>query len=712
MIQALPTVALTAVATRPSLAVPAADLEEFLRLPLALEEGKPGPRAVVNGYLRAFELIAEAATVQEGCAQAAREFRGCRGFSRGNLYTLYSLYKKGGRKRDSRGQLTGPTYEPGDWRCLLPNYSPGKGSQPIEFIDHLVGLKARTTRKDIVAGIRQVLIDEWLHGTHIPGYGTAEAWYRERGRFMPDARRLVRDRDLPEGWSLSNLRRLLARRLRRRSQKTLVETGFHDAHGAFAAQLLRDRSRLRPLELVTFDDVRFDVKVVMRTGNTWQVCYPLGLLALDVATGAIIGVGVKPAAKRVEIDGAETDQAAGTRMAISRRETCYLLLQILERLGLPPYTMNLLLENASAALTAEDERAFLTLMGGRLQIEKTGMARRKLLKSGFVEQGGMPWQKGWIEAFFRKLHTSINHLPGASGARYQLDPGELDDRVRTTLSLLKRAGQHGVSIESLRLPLLTMDQFSYMLHHWVERLNWRIDHHLQGFDTVLETQDAAGRWLRFEDCEDLPLGAELVERMEAPLERLTRLARGHQFATLPPSVLLPLYADKRPVRIRNGRIQFTDKHLSRDPLVFFERGNPVLAEANEGRPCLGFLREDLSLLHVTDEHYAYLGSVPNQRRIDVLDTRAIKQAAGQVHADRCAERDTVRDILRPLEREAAADRAHNERVLTAGAAMAEADEVHVRRAAAAPKPAARQLQQTQRWAEAAARARREDDDAF
>jgi len=214
-----------------------------------------------------------------------------------------------------------------------------------------------------------------------------------------------------------------------------------------------------------------------------------------VATGLILAKGIVGHYTRDEDgDGGK----AGTKRGIQQADTRFLLQSIMERFGLPiDWQMHVLLENASASLSTTDMHVFERLTGA--QMDNTGLIHRRLIKSGWLEQGGQPWAKGWIESFFHLLHTTTNHLPGTVGRRYDLTPGGAEDKARYALSVCRKALAQGQSISELQLPLLTLEQYHELLDEYVTRLNWRTEHNLQGFGRVHEVELNPGEWISHDD---------------------------------------------------------------------------------------------------------------------------------------------------------------------------------------------------------------------
>ena len=619
----------------------------------------------VDAMLRIEAAIVSGMSQQNAVAAVAKAFTGRRGFSYGNLQNSFFIWRDGGQKRDSKGRKIGEVFKPRDWRIFKPDYNNGCRKSALNSPELIAFVRQRwadTCREDATGNALQArILDEWYSGKPIPTFGTIREFAARRGMPVPSGFPR-RSSDYPQGLSVSNILRMLPRS---RATRALVQRGEHAAHDFWGDQLLRDRSKLMPLQLITLDDVRCDIRVIMELpGRQAQIVYPEAVFAIDVATGLIIGKGVVGHYLRAEDgDGGK----AGTKRGIQEADTRFVILDILGRLGIPQdWQMRILLENASASISNEDETAFEKLTG--IKIENTGLVHRKLIESGFQEQGGMPWQKGWIESFYHLLHTTTNHLPGTVGRRYDLTAGDRDAAANYALSICRKALSQGKEIAELDLPILTMRQYHDLLDEYVVRLNWRTEHHLQGFGKVYEVELNPGEWARYDDPRAeqlLSAGARLVARMEAPAERFRRLMRGHRLLPVHPRQLMPLALDKRPVTVRAGKI--TIQRSGQDNLVFYDVDSAESLDTFDGREkaLIGFLATDQSCIHLftNDADLRYVASPRNVRRIDLTDHDAILCRAGEVDRGRNRIRDSVAELLAPRETQYAAMRANNDAVL-------------------------------------------------
>lgn len=661
--------------TRPE--IPPQDWAEFLALP-------QDERTAILAVLAAIGEVscAPRGSIMQACSEAAsrlsRTGPGKRRWSRSTLYRQYRLFTQGGRKPGPDGRPAGLHFAAGDWRCLIREYGRTGAGLPEEFVRHLVSEWCRTTRGgDAFRSLCDRLYRDWLSGKPIPGYGCADVWYPRHGLPRPTGA-FIRPADLPAGWGYRNLWRVLRKALPRQSQRRAAQGQLSRTATHYGAQLLRDRSHLLPLQLWTPDDVRLDLQALMHVDGRWQVVYVDALFALDVATGYVLGFGIKGMATRS--DSTEPGRPAGTKMSIDSRDVRVLLLSVLERFGLPPWKSTLLCEGATAKLSSADELAFLQMLQGRLEIDYTGIGRGKLLDSGFAEDWGRPNLKGWIEAWFRKLHTTANALPGTTGRRYELTRGDQAERVKYALDVIRRAEKRVQGplspdhplFSQLALPVLTVDEVHRVLSEMVEALNHRIDHRLQGFERIFEYRDpSSGLWTpttalaRMDPHERA--GLECVPRMESPAERLRRLVHPHtaEFQRLSPECLSVLYAEKRLATARGGRVTVQCHKLGADRMTFVADNARVL-DPYEGREkaVLAALPDDFSRCVLYDAATgAHIATLSRETRVDLLDREQLGRRAGAVRREMSAELDFIRIMAPAQELELNQMRVHNDRVV-------------------------------------------------
>jgi hypothetical protein len=304
-------------------AIPPEDMPELITLPIKEQERI---KLVIS-----FMARMEAGGVVATSENLGFQLRHIPGYSAGNLRALYYKWQAGG------------------WRGLRRNYTNGHGGLPPEFITHFRALCENNGRS--LRQAMNALRRAWHAGEAIPGYGTWREWFFAK---WPELEIPAACPRTPEGWGKSNLYLLQPTK----AQRALKSRGLATAK-AHLLSIIRDPSRLLPLQLVVIDDFELDQLCVVRGHR--QLCRMVGVAAMDVATRRILACVLKP---RLEDD-------QGKQQAITRAEVRLLLFQLLREHGIPAHGMTILCEKAAAAVTGELQTTFLNLFGGRVAITRT-----------------------------------------------------------------------------------------------------------------------------------------------------------------------------------------------------------------------------------------------------------------------------------------------------------------------------------------------------
>ena len=579
----------------------------------------------------------------------AASYRHVRGLSGPRLRIKYHAYNDAG----------------GDWRVLVPGYKPPQ-KQPAEFVSFVRKL-IEENHRSTKAALRVLREQIWAAGLPVPGYGTWMEWYvaafpgRELPKHFP--------RIYPSGWSVRNLRRYAPSK----GELALVRQGFKAAK-RFFPHVTRDPSQLRPMELIIADDFETDVLTAFLGDDLYkpQICRTAGLLAIDAATRCKLAFGLKPRLERKD----------GTRMGIKRRDVRTLLYSILLKYGLPDYPITLLVENATAAITPDFELALTTLFDGRIRIERTGLINHRTLTNGFVEGGGRPWEKGQIESLFNYVWNEAGSMPGYKGSRYDNAPGELAQRLLYAERLLSQGDRKqdlnlpAEKLALLKLPFKSVDEATTAFEEVFARCDCRTDHKMLGFDRVtefrLEAHEAPRPWSQLALLAPAEQQrAELITRMEAPVERWERLSAKCQRQEVPEAILALLLLTPKQVVFKNQAITFTHKGEGETAgYSFVDPAGTVLAGITEGTDLLGYFDEDQpSELHLTDLKGGFIGTLTrlggNRGMVDIRDKAALG-AAGEI-TQRIFNRTlgVVRERHAAEDRQLAEDRLHNDAIVAA-----------------------------------------------
>lgn len=568
-----------------------------------------GQKQLLDLWLRVMGSVHGARARQSACLALAAQLggSGLKGFSAPNIDRVYRGFRASGWR----------------WQYLVPDYhlpdteETVRGALPLEFRrwwQRFAGEYAGGT-----AAAHAELVHRWRAGAEIEGLGSWMSWWQAQHPGLPLPALAP---ELPEGCSYTNLLGMVPSG----AELTVVREGYFAAQGELP-MLRRDRSELRALELLAFDDKQLDWRVAVP--GRGQVCKFLGLFGMDVGSGCIVQHG---AGARVAND----DQVQRALTRADGRATVY---QLLRRYGVPKrYAMHLLFENASFAIDQHDAD-LLGKLSPRLVVDRTPMRHGQLLPGGPRETFGSPQAKGWLESWFNLLDRACSALPGQAG-RNPLDNkrGDIDDLERETLAVVKLTrGLPDTITQLVQLPLLTEAQGKVVLGEIVARLNHRTEHRLQGFAPVPKWRlrglpPEGNPWRPVEQMPaDLPDSAIEIEHFrESPAERFLRLYRPEDFEPIPEAALLFLLDEKRTVRVvRPYQLELTiDKVLH-----MYTLRDPRLEQA--GAQFIGcYDRSDRESLHLLSLDGAYVGTAALWHGPSPVDRAGIATAAGVQQAQR------------------------------------------------------------------------------
>ncbi|OAM89315.1 hypothetical protein OH491_13675 [Termitidicoccus mucosus] len=635
----------------PPFAVPFADLAEFGALP---EKRRVELQVTLSLLARVHALRGEGRSLELAVATVAASARQqVRGAAPGTLTRKYYLYL--GAK--------------GDWRALIKGYR-GPSALPAEFVEYIRALAEDNHRSmnEAWALLREEI---WPSGRPVPGYGTWMEWYMKTypARALPN---VYPRGQYPRGWS----RRNLYRKAPTKGARMLALRGLAAAKKHFPS-VRRDPSSLRPLELIVIDDFELDCLCVFPGDRNHkpQIGRVAGLLAMDVATRRKLHWGI---GQRLEREEQQPDGTVRTvRTGIARVDMQALLHGLFARTGLPPWPVTLLVENASASISPEMELSLSTLFEGRVRVERTGLIDHRTLTNGFTERGGKPWEKGWVESLFNQLWNLLGAMPGYKGSNQRLNaPANLDAAISYTKVLLGQ-GERALNlppekIALLRLPFPSPEAVERAFAWACATSDARTDHRYTGFDRVTEFLPEPGAEPRpFADLALLPPEAqarvEIVERMEAPVERWARLSLDVSFQRIPAEVLALLLLTPKKVTYRNHAITFAH---DKDGYTYVDETGEVFRGAGDGAEYLAYFDaaapERLTLADMTGAYAGTLARLGGKRGlVDIRDKEALAEAAALQATVVNRALAEVRARHEEPNAQLALDRAHNEKIVAA-----------------------------------------------
>ncbi|HEV2692256.1 MAG TPA: hypothetical protein VG347_05115 [Verrucomicrobiae bacterium] len=430
-----------------------------------------------------------------------------------------------------------------DWLCLVnrakagPLWQATKRGLSDAFLDYVAARMGDFKRDDSGEQAINSIHRQWATGrTHkgqaevIPGY---EAEWDKRMRSV-----------LPDGWHVTNIRRQLKARAKfTKATKALRHHGIADAR-KFLAQVHATRTTLRFMEMVQFDDVRCDFRVIDTA--TGQICDLWLLVARDVATTMLLGFGMRPARARDD----------GSQEHLKLQDMKQLTAWMFETYGMPPWLMTLVLENGTATLDAAMRMALTEMLPGRVDFQMASMIGGKSSADYWEKAVGNSKAKAMLESLNRLMHMMTAHFPGQIGASYAKRPTEIADREKEAVAIW--TNHRAEDRENLQYPVLTLAQARAGLFEVFRLQNQRTDHNCEGFDQIVEWHDSANDiWQASpppsHDC-------TVRARNESPMERAAKLVQPvNEWTRVSPEVIAAFYEHTqrtRPVE-DNGEIHLT-----------------------------------------------------------------------------------------------------------------------------------------------------------
>lgn len=630
MASALDSLALTPAPGNPpaprfTFTVPLLDHEEFILL-------KQKWRQEVSVTLRVLERVHALHREPNFVAAVqtlASSYRHLGGFAASSLLRKYGRYVRSG----------------GDWRTLVKGYkAPLK--QPEAFAEFVRGLFEQH-QGSIQAAIDELRDIVWPSGAEVPGYGTWQDWFRATYPHLEVPAKFPRL--YPPGFSPRNLRRLGPTR----AERALATKGIAAAH-AHLPKIVRDTSGLRPMELITIDDFQLDVMCKfsgdLERGLRPQIAYVGGLMAMCVGTRKHLAHALGAMAERQETmpDGT----VKKVRSYVKQIDVQGLLYSVFRDNGLPKdYDCTILCENKTATITTAMELMLQTVFGGRIRVKRTSLIEHKTLTNGFIERGGAPYEKGWLESDFHYLWPRVARLPGYKGANERLDaPGDLAEKLKLAARFLGQGkGKLNLPpelIEELPLPFASEAELTVAFATILDRAERRTQHRFLGFDNVTEFRwpnpalpapegiDPVGlNSFRALALLSQPQQALMlpIERKESTLERWERLSTLHPRLRIAPSALALFLLTPNEARWLNHAATFTrDKvgysYVDIDGVLppDLAEGTPLLVYVDFTAPAAAKVcRKDgtpLGTLHL-------LGG--NPRGADITNDAAVAEARAQ-----------------------------------------------------------------------------------
>lgn len=369
----------------------------------------------------------------------------------------------------------------------------------------------------------------------------------------------------PPGWSQSTFTR---HRMGLAIHKAMQKGG--SAAWVEMPDVRMDLSELRFLEAVVFDDHRLDFEVmVWDAQGKVQIVELWGLFAMDVSTGAVIDFGLRPKLQRED----------GTTEGLTMRDMQHLIAHILATYGYPlNWKMQLIVENAAAAVSTHAEQLLLTRSNGQVIIRRTGVHAGDFIVRGFPERWGGPRGKAWLESWFHPLDIALGDIKGQMGSNYTRKPGDHDGRVKIAERLAAVITAYPEMAGKLSAgPLHWAGDAHHLISAAIQGLNDRTDHKMTRHKEIVEWRWSEGDTnpkpmimssdlpahiqREIEAFQGLPAEARATlinnygcHRMESPTEKVRRLHCPQDFAAIPSDTYLDLMMDAAPALYKGGDV--------------------------------------------------------------------------------------------------------------------------------------------------------------
>jgi hypothetical protein len=417
---------------------------------------------------------------------------------------------------------------------------------PAGFIAWWQGLCGLHQRRKVRAVWRH-LMREWLiAGKTIPGYDMdwRGIWLAEHPGGVVPERCPYTDiaagpvAHAPHGWSYSSLKRLAPQK-----DAWAGTTVGVQAMQAFNPSIPHTRVGLRPMQVVTMDDVTLDA-FCWHPGER-APRRPVGLGVLDILTGNMVSWSLVPVRERT--DGTQAKLDGLTRRYADAAVFCAIGIDLLEG-------VTMLLEHGTAGMDPTEEERINKILGamtdGRpwLKVLRSSTSGAPLMQGLFRERGrGRPTHKAMLESAWNLLHNELAMLPGPAGRNWDQAPQDQAGWAREDVALI-RAGAELLAqacpeaIEALaraRTHALPYAELSEAARRVIREMNHRRGHDLEGWDAcgfvrpmvdvggVMADLDAAAKSLGNGD----PAREEAARALLAPGQRPMRMSPAEAYAS-------------------------------------------------------------------------------------------------------------------------------------------------------------------------------------
>lgn len=480
-------------------------------------------------------------------------------------------------------------------------------------------------RKLVVANQRKcrpayrMLVRQFLAGEPIPGVG-------------PEVDRSK----MPRGWSYANL-------MKRKPDEFTVAAfriGKSRAVSDHGPLVFTSRADLWVGSHYMFDDLWHDHMVnVLDRAKTGR---PLEFHGLDLFSACKVAWGI-----RVRTE----NEVTGKHEGLKEQNMRFLVASLLAQDGYSERGTQMVVEHGTAAIHKELERRLYDLTGGKITVRRSGVEGDPAHIGQFHGRGGGNFRfKAALESLGNLVHNEMGFITAQTGRKWDEQPEELHEGRGGLLHANRELVRafHALAVEKpqvaqlLRFPVLSNAQFLLIAQEVYHRINTRTDHELEGWDLMVRPDERdPSRVRRMSPWEVWTSGRQ----------QLTRLR--------PEAVAALLYQDSaEEVRVRRGVIEWLDKEIAADALVFDAR---TLIEGEKYQAVLNPFHDTNLFLFRADGRYA--GMIPRIRKASRADDNSLvaeHKRVSTVLADRLAP---VAALGREMAQQRIADMRHNAEAL-------------------------------------------------
>ena len=339
------------------------------------------------------------------------------------------------------------------------------------FIEFLHVLFMSNDRKTAPA-YRSLFFDHLIPGKEIPGYGTWRDIFRAEFQNCPVPQECPYRpyQFTPSSWSYQNLCRFQPHQ----HALQMARVGRGSAK-QFLPPVPTSRVGLHVGQYILWDDVWHDHKVNL-VGTNNQEMRVIQLGALDLLSG-YYRCGMMPRT---------IDYTTGSKRNLREKDIRLFMASVLRGDGYHPDGAVLVMEHGTASASADFERHLSKCSGGNIKIDRSGKLNTPLIDGLWDGRPrGNPRFKAALESWHNLFHNECAALDGSVGRDWDNCPEKLYGESKHNGLMLKVlaavCSMYPERAELFRLPFMHFEDYSKFVYAYIDRINQREEHSLQGF---------------------------------------------------------------------------------------------------------------------------------------------------------------------------------------------------------------------------------------